>query len=215
LSSTFLEPTNGGALVAFQVNEVDVPFEAMIDAHYAQATAPLFLPSTMVRNAIELMDICMIPLMWAPYFIGGGTPKETLDKIELLVASVPAANRDVYEFIQHWGSYACVALGQVGAKVNQSSVSTDWRDFPRGTKYNAWAEGRFRAVYRLAKSQATAVAPPVDQHLRMAEAIVTRMKSATASKKEKKEKFARRSRFLQLAASTKANGIRFPQSTTR
>jgi hypothetical protein len=37
---------------------------------------------------------------------------------------------------------------------------------------------------------AAAAAPPVDQHLRMAEAIVTGMKSATAAEKEKKEKFA-------------------------
>jgi hypothetical protein len=40
----------------------------------------------------------MIPLMWAPYFIVGGTLKDTLDKIELLVASVPLApDRDIYD----------------------------------------------------------------------------------------------------------------------
>ena len=50
----------------------------------------VFLPSDTVPvgEDLELMDVCMIPLMWAPYFIGGGTPKETLDKITLMIASV-------------------------------------------------------------------------------------------------------------------------------
>ena len=63
LPSTFLEPINGRALVAFDVYKVDVPLEAMIAAHYTQANAPMFVTSTMVTNNIELMDICMIPLM--------------------------------------------------------------------------------------------------------------------------------------------------------
>jgi hypothetical protein len=53
----------------------------------------------------------------------------------------------------------------------------------------------------------------------MAEAIVIRMKGATATKKEKKKKFASHEkvkiRFLQLVASTKANGIKFPRFMTR
>ena len=32
----------------------------------------------------------MIPLMWAPYFIEGGTQQVTLDKIELIVAPCKA-----------------------------------------------------------------------------------------------------------------------------
>ena len=50
----------------------------------------MFLASTTGDVSTEMMEGCMIPLMWAPYFIGGGTPMETLDKIDLLVASVPA-----------------------------------------------------------------------------------------------------------------------------
>ena len=65
-----------------------MPTQATIDAHYAQANPPVFLSSDTVGEDLELMDVCMIPLMWAPYFIGGGTPKEILDKITLLIASV-------------------------------------------------------------------------------------------------------------------------------
>ena len=52
-ASTFLEPGNGRALVAFQVAEVEMPEEEMIDTHCAQAkNAPLFLPSTTSAGAM-------------------------------------------------------------------------------------------------------------------------------------------------------------------
>jgi hypothetical protein len=44
--------------------------------------------------------------------------KETLDKIELLVASVAVEDRNVFECAAH------VAAGPVGAEVNQSSMPT-------------------------------------------------------------------------------------------
>ena len=96
--------------MAFQPAKVVVPStQATIDAHYAQANPPVFLPSDTVREDIELMHVCMIPLMWAPYFIGGGTPKATLEKIELMIAPVIPADSALYEIIAQWGRYACVA----------------------------------------------------------------------------------------------------------
>ena len=134
--------------MAFQSAKVVVPTQATIDAHYAQANPPLFLPSNTVGEDIKkLMDVCLIPLMWAPYFIDGSTPKATLDKIELMIALVVPGDRVLCEFISQWGRYACVASGMFGAEVNNSSVlGTSWQDFPRGVEYNSWAEGRFRAV---------------------------------------------------------------------
>ena len=59
------------------------------------------------------------------------------------------------------------------SEVNQSNMYTGWRDFPRGTNYNSWAKGRFCVVCHIAWPQSPpAVAPLVDQHLQMAEAIV-------------------------------------------
>jgi hypothetical protein len=139
LPSTFLEPQDGGALLAFELVNVEVPEEAALTAHYAQANAPLLMPHNTDGVDTDLMDVCMIPLMWAPYFIGGGTPKETFDKIESLVAAVPAADRDAYEFIQQWGRYSCVAAGNLGAEINQPGSAVMWRDFPRGTEYNAFS----------------------------------------------------------------------------
>ena len=95
-----------------------MPTQATIDAHYAQAIAPMFLPSNTGGEDIELMDLCMIPLMWALYFIGGGTPKATLDKIELMVTSVAPGDRGLYKFISQWGRYACVASGPFGAEIS-------------------------------------------------------------------------------------------------
>jgi hypothetical protein len=201
LPSTFLEPTVGGALGALDIVSVAVPSEAAVTAHYAQANAPAFLPSDTDGVDTDLRELCMVPLMWAPYFMSGGTPKETLDKIELLVASVFAADRDVYQFIREWGRTACVAAGNVGAEVNQSSMSVEWRDFPRGPDYNEWAQGRFRAVYRIPERQpVAAIAPPGDQHTKMAEAIVLGMKGATAAERDKKEKFATHEKVKILAA---------------
>ena len=91
----------------------------------------------------------MIPVMCPPYFIGGGTPKRTLDKIALMIAAVAPTGRALYEIISQWGRYACVAAGQFGPEVNNSSVGNSWRDVPRGVNYNSWAEGRFQAGYRI------------------------------------------------------------------
>jgi hypothetical protein len=119
----------------------------------------------------------------------------------LLVASVPAADRGLHEFVQSWGRHACVAAGDRGADGNQSSVAVGWRDFPRGSNYNAWAEGRFRAVYRMAGPQPLPAAPPVNQSAdKMAKAIVIGMRGATAAAKDKKEKFANQEKVKILAA---------------
>ena len=61
-----------------------------------------------------------------PYFIAGGTPKETLDKIELMVVSISKGDRGLCEFISQWGRYAYVASGPFGAEINNSSVVTAW-----------------------------------------------------------------------------------------
>ena len=94
------------ASLAFQAADVIVPTQGRIDAHYAQANALVFLPTSNTGGYnIKLMDMwCMIPLMWAPSFIGGGTPKETLKKIELMAASVSPDGRGLYEFILQCGA---------------------------------------------------------------------------------------------------------------
>jgi hypothetical protein len=118
---TFPEPAHGGALVALSTVNIDDPSQAVIDAHHAQAHAPVFLPSATAGVATNVMEACMIPLMWAPCFVMGGTPKDTLDKIDLLVASVLM----VCKFMQEWGRCVCAAAAPIGAEVNQSSISAD------------------------------------------------------------------------------------------
>ncbi len=91
-----------------------------------------------------------------------------------------------------------------GQEVNQPGSAVMWRDFPRGTEYNAWAGGRFKAVYRLPKAPRPAAAAgsgsSLDHTLKMAQAIVIGMQGATAAEKEKKEKFNEQERSKILAA---------------
>ena len=91
-----------------------------------------------------------------------------------------------------------------------SSVSAGWRDI--------FLMAARRPKDRMAGSQPPAAAPPVDQHLRMAEAIVIGAKDAAAAEKKKKEKLAnhvRKGRSSQLVAFMKASGIKCPRSVTR
>ena len=197
---SYLPPTRN----LFALAEVVVPTQATIDTHYAQTNPPVILRSDTAGDDIELMDVCMIPLMWVPYFVGGGTPKATLDKIGLMIASIAPVDRALHEGIAQWGRYACVAAGPFGAEVNNSSVGNSWRDFPiSGVDYNLWAEARFQAVYRIAgppPPPPAMAAASGDQHLRMAEAIVVGMKGATAAEKDKKEKSAVHEKVKILAA---------------
>ena len=57
LHLTFLEPTNEGGLMAFQIARVKLTPEVMVDTH-------LLPPSTNVCDAIAIMDVWMNPLMW-------------------------------------------------------------------------------------------------------------------------------------------------------
>jgi hypothetical protein len=79
---------------------VEMPAQAAVHVHYLQNRPVMLMPSTTAGGEVEVSNMCMIPLMWVPYYIKGETPKATLDKIELLlVAVVPA-------FIQTWSQYA-------------------------------------------------------------------------------------------------------------
>jgi hypothetical protein len=144
--------------------------------------------------------MCMIPLMWAPYFIERGMPKATQDKIEMLVPASPEAHRPSFEFIQDWGQYACVAAGHTQPASHRPSVAIAWRDFPRDRQYTEWAHHRFAAVYRIQTAPAVGVpgpasmqqapagegAPGASQHALLAEAIITGMKGASEVEREKK-----------------------------
>ena len=103
LPSTFLEPTNGGALLAFQAADVEVPSQAKIDAHRAQDNAPPGPRQCATGGPRQTRGCLPDSFDAAPCFVGGDAPKGTLDKIELMVASVPAADRGVCEFVQQWG----------------------------------------------------------------------------------------------------------------
>jgi hypothetical protein len=50
------------------------------------------------RNT-EVADMCMIPIMWAPYCIKGGMPNAMLGKIDLMVAASSVEHRSVFQFI--------------------------------------------------------------------------------------------------------------------
>jgi hypothetical protein len=166
------------------------------------------MPSTTVGVNKQVSNMCMIPLMWLPYFIEGGTPKATHDKIEAMIATMPAASRPPFEFIRDWGRYACVAAGHAPPTSHQPSVAVAWRDFPRDRQYTEWAEHRFAAVYRILPQPPEAGgAPPAPAnetpggpHANLAEAIIIGMRGASEAEREKKDKYAAHEKLKILAA---------------
>jgi hypothetical protein len=203
LPSTFLEPaTNMVQAVALQ--NVTVPSQAVVDTHYAQENPSALMPSTTAGVVKSVARIGMVPRVWAPYLIQGGSPKETLDKIELLVAESPAEHRPAFESIQVWARYACVARSATIPGARQPAVAVAWRDFPRDAGYNAWAKARFSNVFGIRSDTPNppaggAPAPAMDtSHL--AEAIITGMRGASEAERDKKEKFADHERMAILAA---------------
>jgi hypothetical protein len=211
LPSALLEPVVGAASTLTR-HDATTPSQETLVAHYATAGASLLMPSTTVGINKQVAGMCMIPLMWAPYFIEGGTPKATYDKIEMLVAATPEAHRPSFEFIQDWGRYACVAAGHAPPASHMPSVSIAWRDFPRDRQYTEWAEQRFAAVYRIRTAPgggpvpAPAPAPPGGEapgagpHALLAEAIITGMKGASEVERQKKDKYAAHEKLKILAA---------------
>jgi hypothetical protein len=203
LPSAFLEPDAGVATTVVR-NTVSVPDLATVQGHYAQPGASVLMPSTTVGTNAEVALVCMIPLMWAPYFIEGGTPKATLDKIEQLVTASPVAHRPAFSFIQDWGRFACVAAGPQAPQSHRPSVAVGWKDFPRDRQYTEWATHRFKAVYRIAPP--TVAVPPAvsggatDPNAAIAAAIVAGLQGASQAERDKKEKYAYHEKLSILAA---------------
>jgi hypothetical protein len=102
LPSALLKPPAGASTTLVR-RDATTPSLAAMRTHYTQDGAALLMPSTTIGVNKQVAHMCMIPLMWAPYFIEGGTPKATHDKIEMLVAASPEAHRPSFEFIQDWG----------------------------------------------------------------------------------------------------------------
>jgi hypothetical protein len=111
LPSTFLEPPDNISQMVLQTN-VGVPTKAVIHTHYTQENPSVLMSSTTARVNHTIANVCKIPIVWALCFILGGTPKETLDKVELLVAASPTKHRPSFEMIQHWARYSCLAWSQ-------------------------------------------------------------------------------------------------------
>ena len=88
-----------------------------------------------------------------------------------------------------------MAVGKVGAKASQ-------RRQAGGTSPGepAATHGPEEDSCTAGSQPPAAAAPPVDQRLKMAEAIGIGMKGAAAAKKEKKEKFANHEKVKILAA---------------
>jgi hypothetical protein len=165
------------------------------------------MPSTTAGTEAEVALMCMIPLMWAPYFIEGGTPKLTLDKIQQLVAASPAEYRPAFAFIRDWGRYSCLAAGAAAPGVHRPSVAVAWRDFPKDRQYTEWVSQSFRAVYRIPDQHRAAATPAVggagvkDAGASIAAAIlVAGMQGASQLERDKKEKYAHYEKMAIMAA---------------
>jgi hypothetical protein len=200
LPSTIMEPDSHMPPAVIR-NQVVVPSKVTLRIHYQQDHPTDLMPSTTLGSNQNLSNLCMVPLMWAPYLIAGGTPKEIFEKVELLVAASPAEHRPSFERIRQWTRYSCVARSP--ALRWQSRVSVAWRDFPRDAGYQTWAKRRFQTVFKMpnqAPGPAPGATPPVIDNTIMAEAIVKGMQGASEAEREKKEKFADHEKMAILAA---------------
>jgi hypothetical protein len=203
LPSSLLEPTAGVATTVTRRN-VPVPDLATVQGHYAQAGASVLMPSGTGGPNADVASVCMIPLMWAPYFIEGGTPKATLDKIEQLVAASAVEHRPSFSFIQDWGRFVCLAQGPQAPQSHRPSAAVAWKDFPRDRQYTEWATQRFKAVYNIVPP--TRGAPPAagggaaSHSASIAAAIVAGLQGASQAERDKKEKYANHEKLSILAA---------------
>jgi hypothetical protein len=101
LPSTFLAAAMGAAAAAaIDRHHVRTPTAEAIQAHYAPNGASVLVPSNIAGVDVEVADMCMIPIMWTPYFIEGDTPKAMLDKIDMLVEASPEEHCPTFRFIQ-------------------------------------------------------------------------------------------------------------------
>jgi hypothetical protein len=88
-----------------------------------------------------------IPQAWVPAFIGGNSPKEALDRANLLMNMMPAPERAQFEYIHHFLRASCQKLGGASAQRNGSKMVLALTNPGRTTALTSWAIRQLASFY--------------------------------------------------------------------
>jgi hypothetical protein len=67
------------------------------------------------------MNLCYLPKVWAPYFLAKTSPYEAWQVAQTLLAQLPAADQDEFDYLESWLKIACT-----GTK--KSQLSAAWQN---------------------------------------------------------------------------------------
>jgi hypothetical protein len=108
------DPAND-LLHALGMEEVTVPSDDQVETYFATATAEDLMPGTTIALGginMNLSNLCLIPLAWAPYFLNFKAPYDAHQMGKALLATLDdVAQRTQVSPLLEWMRATCVQQG--------------------------------------------------------------------------------------------------------
>jgi hypothetical protein len=120
---------SGGLLLWLKVQEVYQPAEAdlqELDDERAKTVLRVLGDDIEdeARPKVSVQNLCFIPKAWAAHFLAPMSPWHALRTFRSLMASIPAADHDSFDFIEAWLMVACT---HTATSPGESSLSARWQ----------------------------------------------------------------------------------------
>jgi hypothetical protein len=137
---------------ALAMEAVVVPSEIQVTTYFANPAAENLLPGAPVAQggvAMNLANMCPIPLAWAPYFLDFKTPHAALQMGHALIATLgTVAHRTRAAPLLDWLRATCLRLGPNAADRRRSLLDQGFEPTAPDARVVKWMQKKL-AAYRL------------------------------------------------------------------
>jgi hypothetical protein len=158
----FLDDPAEDLVHALAMEEVIVPTDAQVDAYFLTPTAENLLPPMTVAQggvAMNLSNMCPIPLAWAPYFMDFKTPQEALRMGQALIATLgDVTHRTRAAPLLDWLRATCVRLGPNAVDRKRSLLDQGFEPTAPDARVIKWMQKKV-APYRVLIAPGPSPAP--------------------------------------------------------
>jgi hypothetical protein len=110
------------------------------------------------RPSVSVQNLCYVPKAWAAHFLAPMTPFKALGVFRSLMASIPAADHDDFNFIEAWLLVACT---HTATAPGESTLTAKWQRPHLDRTVLHWIQRHSQHVNQMPAPGMGAAGPPV------------------------------------------------------
>jgi hypothetical protein len=110
------------------------------------------------RPAVSVQNLCYVPKAWAAHFLAPLTPFKALGVFRSLMASIPAADHEDFNFIEAWLLVACT---HTATAPGESTLTAKWQRPHLDRTVLHWIQRHSQHVNQMSAPRMGAAGPPV------------------------------------------------------